>query len=250
MTRRNVLILGSVCTAVAAVLGTGAAWIDRYHTSPASGPSDPIVVLGPSWVEIDKADRITPSEAVFTVKNAGPTDVAILGAESNCSCSRVSLDRSHLRPGETMAVRLTVTTFDVQKSHYSQSIRLRTDAGAVVLGIRGRLPKPRTVLYRPTELVLQRSRNRTEWRDNSREVVLRVPTHCAADFGAATCSTELSNLVFEVSETGNTDADAREVRVRVRTTAGATCGTSAATSHIWLATGCDRVVIPVKFDDD
>lgn len=250
MQRRLLFLTTSLVAITAAALGLGAFWPTLTKSEPDPMPTARVVVLGNSVIESDRTDRTTPAEAAFTLQNTGPTDVAIHGAESSCSCSVVALDRERLRPGETMVVRLKVTSFDAQSPRYSQAVRIRTDAGNVNLEIRGRLPESRKVLYRPVELVLRKARDRAEWLDNSREVVIRVPSHCCGpDFGTAACQSYLPNLVFEVERTANTDKDVREFRVKVVTRAGTSCNTVANSPHITLTTGCDLVVIPIKFDD-
>ncbi|MBX9622992.1 MAG: DUF1573 domain-containing protein [Gemmataceae bacterium] len=207
--------------------------------------SDQIVVLGPSVIELDRSDRTTPVEAVFTLKNTTSTDAAILGAQSNCSCSGVELDRKTLGPGETMAVRLRVTSFDSQSPRYSQGVVVRTSLGDVPLEVRGRLPETRHVLHRPTVLALYWSRDRAEWADNAREVVLRVPAHCGTPAERIDGQTDLPGVELAVEETANGDADVREFRVRILTRAGVACRPPAEPS-LTIRTGCDPVVIPVK----
>lgn len=215
-------------------------------TAETTGPSIPVVVVGPATVRMDCLDRTYPVETIFTVKNIGPIEANIVGTSNDCSCGVALHDKKRLVSGESMTVRVRVATFDENRDEYSQTVEVRTDLGNVKIRVHGLLPPSEKIRLRPTSLVLKKLDDR-KWDDNDREIVIRIPLSCGVPKLAESQLAELVDLNLELTEGTKDDSRSRDWILRLNTRAGST-RTAREPLSIELATNSQTLSIPVRIE--
>jgi len=92
------------------------------------------------------------------------------------------LDAPDVLPGQSVPLTIHINTFDAYKPSYWEMVRVVTDAGDLVLTIRGSLPLPQSVLFRPQVVYLE---SIPDLAVVERLIMVRVPKHLCREFSAS-----------------------------------------------------------------
>lgn len=205
---------------------------DSRRPSLPSPPATSLVVVGPSEVVIDHDDRSKPLEYVFQLRNPTSHPIQVKKIWDGCVCLASRIEADRVEAGATVALTVRVKTFDAQRPEYREMVRVSTDSGDLDLVIRGSLPPPDSVRYRPTVIDLETTSDDTVV---ERFVTVRLPKQFRDKFASADIKLMGCNRIRAELTEGEPSESYREFAIRLSIPSDRIVGTSG--QLIWATPG-------------
>jgi hypothetical protein len=215
----------------------GGTWAAEWLT-----PAKELVVLGSADVFVNHHDRKEPLEHEFSVHNPTRRPIQILRVEAGCSCMATKLDSVMILPGQTVPIVVRIHAFDGYKPTFREVAHVVSDVGRLVLQIRGTLPSPQEVRFRPDRIYVSEGSGDSVV---ERTVMIRVPKQCCGELRSdqirlTDCRGVEADLVEEPSSTHY-----REFTIRLRI---AVNPLAFEIGKVHLETGCGAVDVTIRKD--
>jgi len=146
-----------------------------------------LVVVGKNAIEVNHDSREKPLSHVFMIHNPTAKPMAVSSIRSSCLCMATKFPSGEIPAGATVPFELTINHFDPHRLSFREAADLVTRAGKVMVQIRGTLPRPEKLLYRPEVIYMEPLANLATI---EREIMVKVPAHLCRELATSDVCTE------------------------------------------------------------